>query len=184
MDLLNVKYEISHVNKSYTHREGCLPCAFWVPDYRILPKDAILDHLVSPHFDPTRTVLFEEEDHISDLPRQPSKPWKKIDARIEMISYRPDEIVRETTSSESGFLFLSEIFYPGWKAYVDEKRRNILRGNYIFRTLEVPAGSHRVKFVFEPASVKLGMSVTAFSLVIILCMLWLHFRRRIPPWHV
>jgi hypothetical protein len=179
MDLLNVKYEISHAEKSYALRQGYLPRAFWVPDCKILPREAILDHLRSPHFDPTRTVLLEKDDSPPDPSATPAPSSQKTHAQVNMIAYRPDRIVLETTSSESGFLFLSEVFYPGWKAYVDGKRQKILRGNYLFRTLELPSGTHRVTVVFEPASIKIGVAVTLLTLLVVFCMLWGYFRRKI-----
>jgi uncharacterized membrane protein YfhO len=86
-------------------------------------------------------------------------------SRARILDYRPDEITIETDSTHPGYLFLSEVFYPGWKAFVDEQPKSVLRGNYLFRVVEVPAGSHKVVLVFEPLSIKLGSGITLLTVL-------------------
>ena len=69
-------------------------------------------------------------------------------------------------------VFLSENFYPGWRAYIDGNERRILRGNYLFRLIEVPEGTHEIHVVFDPWSIKAGIVITmifCFSLGVITC---------------
>jgi hypothetical protein len=167
MDLLNVKYEISHAEKSFNVRKTCLPRAFIVPDYKIVEKEKILDYLIRPDFDPTKIVLFEKEDFQDDLPPHNQTQSNKT-GKAKIISYRPDKIVLETDSSDPGYLFLSEVYYPGWKAFVDEQPKEIFRGNYLFRVIELPAGKHKVRVLFEPLSIKIGIGITVFTLFVIL----------------
>ena len=77
----------------------------------------------------------------------------------------PDEITIETESTHPGYLFLSEVFYPGWKAFVNEQPKRVLRGNYLFRVVEIPAGTNKVVLVFEPLSVKLGLGTTILAVL-------------------
>jgi hypothetical protein len=78
---------------------------------------------------------------------------------------------------------LSDTYYPGWKAFVDGKRTKIYRANYTFRALPLSAGTHRVEFVYDPLSFKLG------ALFTILGIIGLYFREREkrypldPPFH-
>ena len=178
MDLLNVKYEISHADRSFAIRKTFLPRAFIVPDYKIVKKEQILDYLIRPDFDPTRIVLFEKEDFQNDLP--PHTPLGlNTTGKAKVISYRPDNIVIETDTSNPGYLFLSESYYPGWKAFVDDQPTRILRGNYLFRVVELPEGHHVVRFTFDPLSIKVGISVTIFTLFMILIIIVFSFRKRI-----
>jgi len=135
--------------------------------------------LIGPDFDPTRTVLFEEDDFKSDIAQHPL-PESKTAGQATIISYRPDRIVLATDSSGPGFLFLSEIFYPGWKAFVDGQPKRILRGNYLFRVVELPEGHHEVRLIFDPLSIKVGIGITIFTLFMILNIMIYHFRKRIP----
>ena len=178
MDLLNVKYEISYATREYALRETYLPRAFIVPDHKILRKEEGLDYLIRSDFDPTQVVLLEEGGDppygTSDYPSQ--EPRKLGQAKI--TSYCPDHIVILTDSSTPGYLFLSEIFYPGWKAFVDDQPRRILRGNYLFRVIELPKGRHVVGLVFDPLSIKAGIGITLSTLFIIMAVMVYRFSRR------
>lgn len=167
MDLLNVKYELSHMKGDYYVRDSCLPRAFVVPRHKVLPEGEVLDHLVRPDFDPTACVLLEEDpSRISPPADAPQQPPDK--ARAEISLYRPDQIILDVKTPFPGYLFLSEVFYPGWKAYVDEKPQRILRGNYLFRVVQVPSGNYSVQLVYDPLSIRVGAGISLFSL---LCML-------------
>ena len=176
MDLLNMKYEISYASMKINLRQSCLPRAFIVPNYRIIDKEKLLDYLIGKNFDPRKVVLLEKaevESELSDVTAMNSKG----ESSAIITSYRPDHINLLTDSSEPGYLFLSEVFYPGWKASVDGKPIPVLRGNYLFRVVKVPKGKHQVDFVFDPLSIKIGVGVTVFTLLLVLAIS-LYYRRK------
>ena len=166
MDLLNVKYVISFATESYGLRDSYLPRAFIVPRAKTLPKEEILGTLIAPDFDPRETVLLEgNAPLISPSGERPEAGQPPGEATI--TSYRPDEILIRTHSREPAYLFLSEAFYPGWKAYVDGRPVRIYRGNYLFRVIELPRGSHEVRYVFDPVSVKVGAGMTLLTILVL-----------------
>jgi hypothetical protein len=177
MDLLNVKYEISHDQKFIGFSDTVLPRAFIVPSAEVVAKEEILDRLTSPDFDPLKTVLIEEESKVPV--RSTEGPYTK--ARVDIIDYAPDSILLNAESPSTGYLFLSEIFYPGWKAYVDDRPATILRGNYLFRVIPIPAGRHQIRLHFDPPTIKLGIGVSVLTLLVILGTLVYFFRRRRIP---
>jgi hypothetical protein len=177
MDLLNVKYEIDHQSKRVMLRKTFLPRAFTVPDAERLQEEEMLDRLTAPHFNPTESVLFEEKSDIAPFTGERKKQGKGS-AEAKILAYRPDHIFLSVETRDPGYLFLSEIHYPGWKAFVDEDPRPIYRGNYLFRVIEFPGGRHTVRFVFDPFSIKAGIAVTIFTLFMYLNVLvYSHARR-------
>jgi uncharacterized membrane protein YfhO len=54
----------------------------------------------------------------------------------------------------AGVVVLNDVYYPGWIAEVDGKRKEILRADTLFRAVEVPAGRHQVVFRFAPLSLE------------------------------
>ena len=179
MDLLNVKYEISHANGTYALRGSHLPRVFFVAGHEVLRRSEILDYLVRPDFDPTRKLLFEIEDSPAlDQNRELSLTDPSAESKAQILSYGPDEIVAAVHALTAGYLFFSEIHYPGWKAYVDDSPVPVLRGNYIFRVVQVPQGDHMVKLTFDPLTIKSGIGITALTLFIIATLSALHFIRK------
>jgi hypothetical protein len=177
MDLLNVKYEISHEDRRVMLRKNSLPRAFTVPKAKTFKEEEILDHLTTPRFDPTQVVLLEERSDIPAFLRE-SKSHEKGLGKAEIISYRPDHILLSAESHDPAYLFLSEIHYPGWKAFMDENPQPIYRGNYLFRVIELPKGRHSVRFVFDPFSIKAGIAVTVFTLFMFINLLVYDYSKR------
>lgn len=59
------------------------------------------------------------------------------------------------------FAVFSEVYYPdGWNAYLDGKKVDYVKTNYVLRGMSIPAGKHIVKFVFEPAIYKKGITIS------------------------
>jgi hypothetical protein len=180
MDLLNVKYEISHETRTLGLRETYLPRFFLVPQFECVEKEKILDTLIKPGFDPTQVILFEKE--ACDLaPLRERKVSPSDLGEVSVVSYRPDSFTLSVHATSAALLFLSEVYYPGWKAYVDGHATEILRGNYLFRVLEVPEGQHEVRLVFDPWTTKAGTGITLLTLLLILALpVFRKLKTRVP----
>lgn len=95
-----------------------------------------------------------------------------------IIRYEPNELVLEVEATRGGLLFLSEVYYPAWRARVDDQPVEILRTNTAFRGVVVPAGSHSVRLRYSAAEFRIGFAVTGFStFTSIAWLLLLGFRR-------
>jgi uncharacterized membrane protein YfhO len=138
----------------------------------------MLDYLARSDFDPKQTVLLKKNDFEIDFP-QPAFAEPNVKSWTNIISYRPDQIVISAASSKPGYLFLSEIFYPGWKAFVDDQPTRILLGNYMFRVIELPEGKHVIRLIFDPLSIKVGIGITIFTLLTLLIIIVYNFRMRL-----
>ena len=77
----------------------------------------------------------------------------------------------------AGQLVLLDTYYPGWRAEVDGRRTPIRAANAAFRAVAVPAGHHRVRFTYRPASVLAGGLVSAAAVLVLLAGVALGARR-------
>src|SRR5262249_45475858 len=84
----------------------------------------------------------------------------------------PEHIVIDVDAPARGFLLLADQYYPGWRATVNGDAVPIQRGNYIFRLVEVPAGSSRVELRFRPLSVAVGGVLSLLGLTVCAVLLW------------
>ncbi|MFH1860222.1 MAG: YfhO family protein [bacterium] len=164
--MLNVKYIASETLLLYKGLEltnvtgnilvykntGCLSKAFFVPKATVVEnKKEAFYYIMRPEFDPTKeVVIFEKPDY---CPK--SRVCSSSQVRID--SYQPNKVVIQAKINTSGFLFLGDTYYPGWKAFVDGKETKIYRANYIFRAIEIGSGTHKVEFIYYPQVFKIGM---------------------------
>ncbi|MCG3143969.1 MAG: hypothetical protein HONDAALG_01351 [Gammaproteobacteria bacterium] len=125
-------------------------------------------------FDPSEVALLETED----LTGRAAPLSGASAAEVKITRYEPHRIELQTSNEQAGFLTLSEIFYPGWEARVDGRKTPVYRTNYILRGIEIPPGSHRIEFVYRPASFRNGAICSALGLVLLLIGSVMSYRKR------
>lgn len=112
-----------------------------------------------------------ETEHII-LEKEPPLPPKAGKGTVQLSRFTPNEIVFSVESQTDTLLYLSDVYESGWKARIDGKQAPVLRANYAFRAMAVPAGSHTVRMYYQPRSVTIGMPVTVLSLLILMGVAW------------
>jgi len=138
--------------------------------YDLDPKST-LGRMASDSFDPLRAVVLNAPIQLE------TKGVFRGNAAIKL--YENNRVLINVQLSEPGVLVLTDAFYPGWKVFVRGKEQKILRANYLFRGVALPAGNHEVEFVYDPGSFKIGLLIsllTATLLIAIPCVAWI-FRR-------
>jgi hypothetical protein len=69
---------------------------------------------------------------------------------IEIQSFAHTRIDLRTRAAAAGWIVAGELDYPGWEAELDGEALAVHRANGMFRAVCVPAGEHRLSFVFRP----------------------------------
>jgi hypothetical protein len=93
-------------------------------------------------------------------------------ASIKMLENLNDKITYKSSASKPQFAVFSEVYYPhGWDAYIDGKKAEYCRVNYVLRGMPVPAGDHAIEFRFEPNTVIVSDMVSKWSSVLLYLML-------------
>ena len=127
--------------KLYENKQS-LPRAFLVGEFTIEAEpQKIVDHIFNRDFDLNKTAILEES---VDEDLSPSV------GRVEFERYEPNSVTLTVQSPTTQLLFLSDAYYPGWKATVDGSPTKIYRANYAFRAIVIPAGNHLVTFKYKP----------------------------------
>ncbi len=89
-------------------------------------------------------------------------------ATIKLISYAPNHLKYETSSSTEQVAVFSEIYYKQWQAYIDGKEVPIACADYVLRALKIPAGKHSIEFKFDPSSIHTTETIAYVGLAILL----------------
>ena len=90
---------------------------------------------------------------------------QNVNNNIKIKKYSNNKIELNVDTDENGLLWLSEIWYPAWKAYIDGENTKVLCADFSFRAIEVPKGNHEIKFIFSSSYFKLGALITIISLL-------------------
>ncbi len=144
-----------------------LPDAYLVRRYHFVDsKEDALDLLSSADFDWRSVILERSEPGVQALEKDGTID---TDTQVESVEVRrrgQATLRMSLDLAKPGVLVLTEIHYPGWKAYIDGVEAPILHGNYAFRALALPAGRHQVEMIYQPLSFYLGLALLAISLLV------------------
>ncbi len=165
-DLLNVKYKTVANEQTGTltlvNHPSYFPRAFFLYGIHVAKnEEELLAFLRNPAFNHRTTAVLEKEPGRSFAVPSTTPVWK-----ANITGYQNNSITLDAETTHDGLLVLSEIEYPGWKAFVDGTEAEILRADYNLRSIVVTSGVHKIEFRFEPASYKLGGMITLASLLI------------------
>ncbi len=164
------RFKIAYEDKSTVVLESksVLPRAFMVYDWEILKGDReILDKLVDPAYPIARKIILEEDPKINRATKEVSL------SSANYLEYSQQKSILEINSEKDGMLFVSDSFFPGWKAYIDGKETRIFKADFAFRAISVSKGKHTVEMVYRPDSFFDGLKLSLASLVcLIFLVLW------------
>lgn len=136
-----------------------LPRAFIVPNGLIIKdKQKTISFIAGNNFDPKKYVILEKEPENTKLNN--FSIFKEVSIERENFN----KISLNVNLDNSGFMVLSEVYYPGWKAYDNGKEIEIFKANYILRALFLDKGRHQVTFVYDPDSYKIGLTISLVTL--------------------
>ncbi|MFT3793117.1 YfhO family protein [Flavobacterium sp.] len=87
-------------------------------------------------------------------------------AKISVVTYKPNYLKYVSNNNHEGLAVFSEMYYAnGWNAFIDGKKAEHIRADYVLRALLVPAGKHTIEFKFEPEVVKKGSTIALASAI-------------------
>lgn len=105
------------------------------------------------------------------------------DGSVILKEYDANRLVYETECAADGVVVFSEIYYPGWRSYIDGEEVEHGRANYILRAMNVPSGKHTIEFVFDPQSLHVTETIAYIALSLLLIgfviAVVMEFRKRI-----
>jgi hypothetical protein len=125
-----------------------LPRAYITENYTIIKeRQRIIDTLFTGSEDNPIVVL---EENIPEM--QPTNnnlaPRDSIKEAL-IKTYSANDITVSVHTDNPSILYLSDTWYPGWRALVNDKPAKIYRANYAFRAVYIPVGNVEVRFIYD-----------------------------------
>ena len=172
LNMLNTKYVIYNPDAAPIINANALGNA-WFAEKPLIVDNANQEISAINKIDPSREAVVDRKFKVQIA--KDSYPVGENE-KIELISYKPDELVYKSSAREEKLAVFSEIYYPaGWKSYIDGKESSYFRTNYILRGMIVPAGDHEIKFSFKPTSYITGNKISLASSIVLILLFAAYF---------
>ncbi len=126
-----------------------LPWYYLVPAYRVESDGhRIIELLASGKVDPRREVILEKDPSTSF---DSEANIQTNEDMVETIVYDPQggQVSVRVECSAPRFLVISDNFHPNWRARVDGSSSPLMRANYVWKAVYVPAGRHTVDLIYR-----------------------------------
>jgi hypothetical protein len=176
LDLANVTYIVSPArinvpsweeaftgSRAVVYRNGnALPRAYLAGNVEVVPDSMAVATLLAEGFDKRRTVVLPEPLP-AGVTAEPDP-----EGSVEWTDRQLDAATLRVATDRPTLLVLSDNYYPAWRASVDGQPVEILRANYTFRAVPVPAGEHEVRFEYDASSLKKPVLASVGILVLLL----------------
>ncbi len=91
---------------------------------------------------------------------------------VRVLGQRDGYLELEVDTDDGGLLVLSEVWHPGWRAAIAERgvELPVYRTNLSLMSIEVPAGTSRIKLDFRPLAWLAGIVISIATLVLTLLL--------------
>lgn len=163
LDMLNMKYLVFNGQVPPLTNTKAMGNAWFVQNVQQVENaDAEMQALAN--FNPATTAVVDKRysNYVQGVSGAAGN------ASIELTSYHPDTLRYSANTNGERLAVFSEVYYPkGWNAYIDGEKADYIRVNYLLKALKVPAGEHKVTFIFEPRSYYIGEKVALLSSILI-----------------
>jgi len=170
LNMLNTKYFIvpGNDNQPVAQRnQGALGNAWFVTSVKwVQNADEEIEALND--FNPAEEAIIDTrfENNVTEL-----SPMIDSISSIELVSYKPNELIYESQSDQPHLAVFSEIYYDrGWNAFLDGEPAPYIRVNYVLRGMMVPAGQHDIRFEFHPKAYFMGEKISFISSLLLIIL--------------
>ena len=150
----------------WSERRTCLPMITAGQRPVFASDEMTLSALTNANFDGSVVVYLPTAAESQINARQAAT------ARIVRRQFSAQRVDIDVEASGPTLVVVAQSFYHCWRPYVDEKPARLLRANYAFQAVEVPAGPHQVKLVYEDRNLRFGALLSAATFLACLAFWW------------
>ncbi len=145
---------------------GDNPPAWVAPVIAKAPDEAVFATILDPRFDPATAALFDTSAEVNavEVKQLPAA----LDIRANVTRYEPGHIsVQLDKPAPAGAaLLVSENYYPGWQATVDEKPAATGRADFTLIGVELPAGAREIELRYSSSTYERGRAITVVAFLV------------------
>ena len=143
-----------------------LPRAQLVGETAIVPDPgAALATVQAPGFDPGHVAVVDRP-----IEWEGCEDGASLAPGIDFAAVSEEEVLLDVRTPRCAVLVLRDLAWPGWRVELDGRERPLYRVDYLFRGVAVGSGVHRVRFWYDPPSLRWGAGVTIATGLLLLVL--------------
>jgi hypothetical protein len=139
---------------------------------KALPRAQLIDRVVkvrsgeeawqaihAADFDPSQEAVIEGGEDLAGAEVQSGG------RALAFAAIANDRVELSARTESPAYVVMSDVYYPGWTATIDDQPTALYPANFAFRAVLVPPGEHRVTFTFEPVMWQAGLLIGALTVL-------------------
>lgn len=104
---------------------------------------------------------------------KPRYYFENANQKVKIVRHSPNEVVLKFNPLEqTRRLVISENYYPGWSAQINNKRYKVELFDKYFKSVQVPAGTDHASLIFQPESFVFGKTITTGTILFLVIFFW------------
>jgi len=136
---------IARTRDAYVYENPrALPRVMVVRDWQIADFQRLYKTGWPATVDPRQTLL------LARAPKGVPFSMRRRPGTARILRYANGEVDVDVNAPDGGFLLLTDVWHPWWRATLDGKPVDIMRADVIFRAVALPPGAHEIRFTFAP----------------------------------
>jgi hypothetical protein len=118
-----------------------------------LDEAAALNVLTQNNFDARAVVLLPAAEKNVVTVTNP------VAAQVISSRFGSDTVAAEVSADAPALVVVAQTYYHNWRATVDGRPVPLLRANHAFQAVQIPAGDHQIRLVYEDRAFEIGAAI-------------------------
>lgn len=137
--------------------EEAFPRAWIVHEARQVAEGEALPLMTDGSLAPQQVAVLESASPELAPPTDPAAD------NVVVTHFEPDRIELSATTDAPGLIVLSEMYDPGWRAFLDGEELDIHVANHALSAVPLPAGEHEIELRYDPVSLRAGVVISGLT---------------------
>lgn len=120
------------------------------------------------------TVLSDDKDTLENsVLLEDTEPVKGENPEYSVKLFEDDnnKLKFKIENNRPGYVVISDSYYPGWEAYVNNNKSTVLPANLNQKAIKLDRGINEVRLIYNPKSLKIGKVIFLTTSILIIIYL-------------
>lgn len=153
------------------------PKFFLTANYKIAKTLTEAENILKTSNSDNKTIILEKEVNLVSNPNN-------FNYSLEIIKdNHQQKLITINQNPQTQLLVIGQSFYPGWQAFIDDQKTEVLAANINKQAIMVPEGNHQIRLIYKPNSFIWGARISLISLAALIAVFVLARRMNLQiPW--